>query len=142
MTDRNVQNRVEQEEALARKIWLAGLGAYAKGTRELNQLTERSRGWLDELVERGREMESHTKTRLKDAQDQTQQAVEQQLNARVQKFTGLDPRQLDDLDAKLDQLTEVVEQLAASKAAPAEVAEPAKPAAPRRARKPAAKKEN
>ncbi|GAA4897417.1 phasin-related domain-containing protein [Ferrimonas pelagia] len=140
MSNHEFNTRAEQEEAMARKIWLAGLGAYAKGTKELNQLSNKSRSWLDELVERGREMEHQTKNRLKDAQEQTQVAVEQQLNSRMQRITGLDPRQLDELDAKLDQLTAVVEQLAQAKAEPVEAKAPeVKKPAVRRTRKVAEK---
>ncbi len=84
---------------------------------------------------------------MKDAASQTQEAVTQQMNVRVQRFTGLDPHQLDELDTKLDQLTKVVDKLATAKAAPAPEkpaakVEPAEKPAPRRpVRKPAAKKD-
>ncbi|MBY5993470.1 phasin family protein [Ferrimonas balearica] len=143
MSKHELNNPIEQE-ALARKIWLAGLGAYAKGAKEVSTLSERGRSWFDELLERGRELENQTKNRVKDAADQTQQAMTQQVNARVQRFTGLDPHQLDELDAKLDQLTDVVDKLAATKVEPAPVAEvkaEAKPAPRRTTRKAPAKKD-
>lgn len=136
-----------EQEAMARKIWLAGLGAYAKSAKEVTNLSERGRTWFEELMERGRELENQTKTRVKDAASQTQEAVTQQMNARVQRFTGLDPHQLDELDTKLDQLAEVVDKLATTKVAPAPEkpvakVEPVEKPAPRRtARKPAAKKD-
>ncbi|MBW3165263.1 phasin family protein [Ferrimonas balearica] len=144
MSKRQITPPIEQE-AMARKIWLAGLGAYAKSAKEVTNLSERGRTWFEELMERGRELENQTKTQVKDAASQTQQAMTQQINARVQRFTGLDPHQLDELDNKLDQLTDVVDKLAAAKAAPAapaaEVKAEAKPAPRRTTRKPAAKKD-
>ncbi|MBY6188095.1 phasin family protein [Marinobacter hydrocarbonoclasticus] len=144
MSKRQITPPIEQE-ALARKIWLAGLGAYAKSAKEVSNLSDRGRSWFEELMERGRELENQTRTQVKDAASQTQQAVTQQINTRVQRFTGLDPHQLDELDTKLDQLADVVDKLAEAKVAPeapAVKAEPAAKPAPRRAaRKPAAKKD-
>ncbi|WP_051202231.1 phasin family protein [Ferrimonas senticii] len=138
-----IEKLITNDEALARKIWLAGLGAYAKGSRELGQLSDRSRSWLTDLVEQGRAMETDTKTRWKDASSQTTQAVNDKMNEQMQRFTGMDPRQLDDLDAKLEKLAAMVDKLAEMKVAEAKPAAPTKAAAarPRKAAKPAVKPE-
>ncbi|QIZ75541.1 phasin family protein [Ferrimonas lipolytica] len=157
MSTRQAKKTVRKEDALARKIWLAGLGAYAMGSKEITNITDRSRTWLDDLIDHGRAMEDGTKDRWRDASEQTTQAVAERVNSRVQKITGLDPTQLDELDAKLDQLAATMDKLATAKpvaapkaAAPKPPVTPkiaaTKPAvktpAPRRAAKPVAKKES
>lgn len=135
---------VDAQEALYRKIWLAGLGAYSKGAEEIGQLSERGFGLFDELMERGKELESSTVEKVSEASTQTKEAFESQLHSQVQKVTGLEVEQLDELETKIDRLTALVDKMAAEKAAAAKAAKPAPAkaapkAAPKAAAKPAAK---
>ncbi|TKB50359.1 hypothetical protein FCL40_04185 [Ferrimonas sediminicola] len=135
----------DTQEALYRKIWLAGLGAYSKGAEEISQLSERGLSLFDELLERGKELESSTVERVSEASTQTKEAFEAQLHSQVQKVTGLEAEQLEELESKIDRLTTLVDKMAeekaAAKAAPKVTATPKTPpkAAPKAAPKPAAK---
>merc|ERR1711871_1407364 len=97
-------NDVASQEALYRKIWLAGLGAYSKGSEELSQISDRGLGLFDELLERGKQLESSTVEKVSEASTQTKEAFESQLHSQVQKVTGLEADQLEELEAKIDRL--------------------------------------
>lgn len=96
-------------------IWLAGLGAYAKSTEEVSQLSEKSKSLFDELVEKGRAIESNTKERLHTEQSHASVAIEERVQMTIQKFVGLDNERLDNIDDKIDQLTQNIEMLVAKK---------------------------
>ncbi|PSW06605.1 phasin-related domain-containing protein [Photobacterium lipolyticum] len=102
-------------DALVHNIWLAGLGAYAKSTDEVNQLSGKGKSLFDELVERGRAIESNTKERVHIARSHTSVAIEERVHKMVQKFVGIDNDHLDRVDDKIDQLTENIEALLARK---------------------------
>ncbi|KAB7674675.1 phasin family protein [Plesiomonas shigelloides] len=106
-----------EQEAVARKIWLAGLGAYAKSMQEVTSLSEKGRCMFDELVFRGREVEAQTKERVEKTAEQTRSAMQQQLHYQVQRFTGLEVSVLQGMEEKLDRLTEVIAALEAQQAA-------------------------
>ncbi len=94
-------------------IWLAGLGAYAKSADEVNQLSDKGKSLFDELIERGRAVESKTKERVHTARSHTSVAIEERVHTMVQKLIGVDNERLDRVDDKIDQLTSNIEALLA-----------------------------
>ncbi|OLQ70087.1 hypothetical protein BIT28_11180 [Photobacterium proteolyticum] len=122
------ESKKEQiRDAMVYNIWLAGLGAYAKSADEVNQLSDKGKSLFDELIERGRVVESKTKERVHTARSHTSVAIEERVHTVVQKLIGIDNERLDRVDDKIDQLTSNIEALLARQQ---EVAKPAaKPAA-------------
>ncbi|MGF1683491.1 phasin-related domain-containing protein [Photobacterium minamisatsumaniensis] len=106
------ESKKEQiRDAMVYNIWLAGLGAYAKSAEEVNQLSDKSKSLFDELIERGRAVESKTKEKVHTARSQTSVAIEERMHNMVQKFIGVDNERLDRVDDKIDQLTANIEAL-------------------------------
>jgi uncharacterized coiled-coil protein SlyX len=108
----------ELKEEVGHKVWLAGLGAYSKGVEEFNGLSGKSRSLMDELVERGLEVERVAKERISSTASQTSsniekrlRALEERVHAIVAKLTGLDSRSLINFDEKLQKLNQRVEAL-------------------------------
>lgn len=116
-------------DAMVYNIWLAGLGAYAKSREEVNQISGKGKSLFDELIERGRAVESQTKERVHTARSQTSVVIEERMHSMVQKFIGIDNDRLDRVDDKIDQLTASIEALLARQ----QEAEAAKPAPRKRA---------
>jgi len=110
-------------------IWLAGLGAYAKSGEEVNQLSGKSKSLFDELVERGRAVESNVKERVHTEHSHTSVAIEERVHQMIQQFIGIDNERLDSVDDKIDHLAENIEALLISrqeKTKPVEKKEPEK----------------
>lgn len=133
------ESKKEQiRDAMVYNIWLAGLGAYAKSTEEVNQLSDKGKSLFDELIECGRAVESKTKERVHTARSQTSVAIEERVHTMVQKLIGVDNDRLDRVDDKIDQLTANIEALLARQAAEKNTKPAAKPAAKATEEKPAA----
>lgn len=137
------ESKKEQiRDAMVYNIWLAGLGAYAKSADEVNQLSDKGKSLFDELIERGRAVESKTKERVHTARSHTSVAIEERVHTMVQKFIGIDNERLDRVDDKIDQLTSSIEVLldrqqeAAKPAVKKAVAKSADKPATTRSRKP------
>jgi hypothetical protein len=64
-----VNNTISTAEDVARKIWLAGLGAYGKSFEEIQSQYERlnteTSRLFEELVFKGEKLEAGTKDKLK-----------------------------------------------------------------------------
>jgi DNA anti-recombination protein RmuC len=114
----NLKDKVNEAEDFARKIWLAGLGAYGKSIDEVQdryeKISEDSSKLFNELVEKGEKLEDDTKSKLKEKTN---------IDARVSEVRsklGLDKKSTEDkveeLSAKIDALTELVAKLADKKA--------------------------
>lgn len=138
----NEKSVESMRETMMYNIWLAGLGAYAKSAEEVNQISGRGRSVFEDLLERGRAIEKQQKERAYTSRSQAAVAMEERLHQMVQKVTGVDSYKLNQVDDKLDRLTEQVELLlkqsqdqkesspaATSAADTAAKAPPAKPAA-------------
>ena len=116
MTKVNLKDTVNTAEEFARKIWLAGLGAYGKSMDEAQgryeKVTEEANKLFEELVAKGENLESEAKGKIK----QTTSDVEARV-ADVRKKLGLDAdnsdQKIEELSAKVDALTEAVAKLAA-----------------------------
>ncbi|WP_299018610.1 phasin family protein [uncultured Photobacterium sp.] len=106
------ESKKEQiRDAMVYNIWLAGLGAYAKSADEVNQLSDKGKSLFDELIERGRAVESKTKERVHTARSHTSVAIEERVHNVVQKLIGIDNDRLDRVDDKIDHLTASIEAL-------------------------------
>lgn len=114
----NIKGKVTEAEEFARKIWLAGLGAYGKSIDEAQgryeQLSADTQKVFEDLVVKGEALESDAKGKFK----QTTSEVEDRV-ADVRKKLGLDndnaDSKVEELSAKIDALTEAVAKLAAAK---------------------------
>ena len=64
---------IDKTEELARKIWLAGLGAYGQGLDNVqdgyDKMNEQTRRKFDDLVGRGEKIEAEAKEKLDEAKD-------------------------------------------------------------------------
>jgi polyhydroxyalkanoate synthesis regulator phasin len=113
-----IKSTFNDAEEFARKIWLAGLGAYGKSIDEAQgryeQLSADTQKVFEELVVKGEALESDAKGKFK----QTTSEVEDRV-ADVRKKLGLDndnaDTKVEELSAKIDALTEAVAKLAAAK---------------------------
>ena len=109
-----IKEKFDIAEDVARKIWLAGLGAYGKSADSLQGQYEKvnadSNRVFTELVAKGEALESEAKTKIKE-----KTAVDQRV-ADVRKKLGLDKTEQTDkietLSKKIDDLTELVAKLA------------------------------
>lgn len=116
-------NNTETKESLAKKIWLAGLGAYGQGFSEaIDQYTKvnkKSCQLFTELVNKGQEIEKLTKDKLVKAKSQSSETLEQSIS-QVRSKLGLakseEAEKLDEMSAKVDALTELVTKLVETKA--------------------------
>ncbi|GAB3032220.1 phasin-related domain-containing protein [Bowmanella dokdonensis] len=112
-----IKSKVNDAEDFARKIWLAGLGAYGKSIDEVQgryeKLNTDASKVFDELVEKGSKIEAETKDKIKEKTN-----VEARV-AEVRKKLGLDKpemeQKVDELSAKIDALTLAVAKLAEKK---------------------------
>ena len=110
-----IKSKVGEAEDFARKIWLAGLGAYGKSYDEAQgqyeKLSSEASKLFDELVVKGKTIETEAKTKIKATTN-----VEERV-AEVRQKLGLDSQSSDEkveeLSAKIDALTDAVAKLAA-----------------------------
>lgn len=113
-----IKAKFNEAEEFARKIWLAGLGAYGKSIDEAQgryeQLSTETQKMFEELVVKGEALEEDAKGKFK----QTTSEVEERV-ADVRKKLGLDAdnsdQKIEELSTKIDALTEAVAKLAAAK---------------------------
>lgn len=109
-----IKEKFDVAEDVARKIWLAGLGAYGKSIDGVQGQYEKvnadSNRIFNELVAKGEQLEGQAKDKIKE-----KTAVDQRV-AEVRKKLGLDNSEeagkIDALSKKIDDLTEIVEKLA------------------------------
>jgi DNA anti-recombination protein RmuC len=109
-----IKEKFDVAEDVARKIWLAGLGAYGKSIDSVQGQYEKvnadSNRIFNDLVAKGEALESEAKTKIKE-----KAAVDQRI-ADVRKKLGLDQSEnvskIDALSKKIDDLSEIVAKLA------------------------------
>lgn len=110
-----VTTKVNQAEELARKIWLAGIGAYGKGFDEVQdqyeKLNTETTKLFNDLVDKGEVLEGEAKEKFQSEKDSLKSNVEARV-ADVRSKLGLDKNDSDEkieaLSAKIDALTEAV----------------------------------
>ena len=114
-----IKEKVNQAEDLARKIWLAGIGAYGKGFDEAQgqyeKLNTEATKLFDELVVKGEKLEGEAKDKFEAEKDKVKSNVETRV-ADVRTKLGLDnddtDKKIEELSAKIDSLTDAVSKLA------------------------------
>ena len=117
-----IKEKATVAQETARKVYLAGLGAYGKGFEEakgrLESLSTDSEKMFAELVQKGESLETEGKSKFKEATNKVSAKVE--LDKRVEAIRstlGLDQSEADlkieELNAKIDALTKAVNKLAA-----------------------------
>ena len=116
-----IKEKAASAEEMARKVWLAGLGAYGKGYEEVKgrfeTLSTDSNKLFDELVVKGEKLETEGKDKVKDVQ--TKVAAKTEIETRIETVRtklGLNNTDTDkkiaDLSDKIDALTAAVAKLA------------------------------
>ena len=109
-----IKEKFDVAEDVARKIWLAGLGAYGKSVDGVQGQYEKvnadSNRIFNELVAKGEVLEGEAKTKIKE-----KTAVDQRISD-VRKKLGLDKSEesdkINELSKKIDDLTDIVAKLA------------------------------
>jgi polyhydroxyalkanoate synthesis regulator phasin len=106
-------------EEMARKIWLAGLGAYGKGYEEakgrIDTLSTDSNKFFDELVSKGEKLETEGKDKVNNFRSDV--VAKADLDSRIEAvraklgFTNNDSK-VEELSSKIDTLTAAVAKLA------------------------------
>ncbi|MFQ3171720.1 MAG: polyhydroxyalkanoate synthesis regulator phasin [Oleispira sp.] len=106
-------------EEMARKIWLAGLGAYGKGYEEakgrIDTLSTDSNKFFDELVSKGEKLETEGKDKVNNFKSDV--VAKADLDSRIEAvraklgFTNNDSK-IEELSSKIDALTAAVAKLA------------------------------
>ena len=145
MTDKK-----NKSDDTARKIWLAGIGAYGRAFSEvqegLSKATKNSSKVFDDLVQKGEVLETVVTHKSKEAFDKVSDKMGdgfdmderiEKMRSRLKRGGGDDAEVEDRLDAIEAKLDEVLKLLKPKKAAPKKKPAPRKKAAPK---KPSAKK--
>jgi polyhydroxyalkanoate synthesis regulator phasin len=106
-------------EEMARKIWLAGLGAYGKGYEEakgrIDTLSTDSNKFFDELVSKGEKLETEGKDKVNNFKSDV--VAKADLDSRIEavraklRFTNNDSK-VEELSSKIDTLTAAIAKLA------------------------------
>ena len=120
-----IKEKAATAEEMARKVWLAGLGAYGKGYEEVKgrfeALSTDSNKLFDELVVKGEKLETEGKDKVKEVQ--TKVAEKTEIETRIETvrtklgFNNTDSdKKIEELSDKIDALTAAVAKLAAKPA--------------------------
>lgn len=109
-----IKEKIDVAEDVARKIWLAGLGAYGKSYDEVQgryeQLSSEANKVFDELVEKGSKLESEAKEKIK-AKTALDAKVEE-IRSKLGLNSSATEDKLEALTQKVDALTDAVNKLA------------------------------
>lgn len=99
------------KDQITRNIWLAGLGAYDKGYESASNTVTKSQSIFDELVERGRKLESDTtqtlfnqKDKLTSASQNATDAIQGKVHSAVSNLTNIDVSTFDNIIDKIEQI--------------------------------------
>jgi polyhydroxyalkanoate synthesis regulator phasin len=117
-----IKETASSAEEMARKVWLAGLGAYGKGYEELagrfDSLSAESNKLFDELVSKGEKLEAEGKEKVESVKNEV--AAKTELESRIETVrsklglnTSDSDQKIEELSAKIDALTAAVALLSA-----------------------------
>ena len=120
-----IKEKAATAEEIARKVWLAGLGAYGKGYEEIlgrfEVISTNSNNLFDELVVKGEKLETEGKGKVKEVQ--TKVAAKTEIETHIETVRtklGLNntdsDQKIEDLNTKIDALTAAVAKLTAKPA--------------------------
>ena len=121
-----IKKQAASAEEMARNLWLAGLGAYGKGYEEVKgrfeSLSTDSNKLFAELVEKGEKIETEGKAKVEEVKTKVSEKAEIETRVEtVRNKLGLNSSdtelKIEELNAKIDALTEAVAKLAAKPAA-------------------------
>lgn len=122
MADKETVESTEAKESMAKKIWLAGLGAYGQGfddaVEQYGKVGEKTEALFAELVKKGAALEEQTLTKFEEVKSKSTTTIDERMSA-VKAKLGMGEKEetrLERLEAKLDALTEVVNALSTTKA--------------------------
>ena len=115
-----IKETATSAEEMARKIWLAGLGAYGKGYEEvkgrIESLSADSNKLFDDLVVKGEKLETEGKDKVKQVKDDV--IAKTEIESRIETvrtklgFAKADNEpKLEELSKKIDALAEAVAKL-------------------------------
>lgn len=117
-----IKSTVNDAEVLARKVWLAGIGAYGKSFDEVQgryeQINTEAGKVFDDLVNKGEKLEADAKGKFEETKGKIKSSAKiEERVAEVRTKLGLDKDDSEDkiaeLSAKVDALTAVISKLAA-----------------------------
>ncbi|MFT6806489.1 MAG: polyhydroxyalkanoate synthesis regulator phasin [Glaciecola sp.] len=120
-----IKEKAANAEDMARKVWLAGIGAYGKGYEEVKgrfeALSTDSNKLFDELVIKGEKLETEGKDKVKEVK--TKVAAQTEIETRIETVRnklGLNntdsDKKIEELSDKIDALTAAVAKLASKPA--------------------------
>ena len=124
-----IKEKAETAEELARKVWLAGLGAYGKGYEKISgrfeALSMDSNKLFDKLVVKGEKLETEGKGQVKKVT--TKVAARAEIESRIETVRtklGLNntvsdsdsDNKIEELNVRIDALTAAVAKLVTKKA--------------------------
>ncbi|PKH06309.1 phasin family protein [Moritella sp. Urea-trap-13] len=99
------------KDQITRNIWLAGLGAYDKGYESASNTVTKSQSIFDELVERGRKLESDTtqtifnqKDKLTSVSQSATDTIQGKVHSAVSNLTNIDASTFDNIIDKIEQI--------------------------------------
>lgn len=131
----------DKVQGFARNIWLAGLGAYGKGsevvTDKLDKAYEESNQLFNDLVTKGAEIQESMEAKIK-AKTQFESKVDE-VREKLGLNSDVSDNQIDELTAKVEALTNIVTELAEKKLKEQQTAEQVAEKPVRAPRKPRAK---
>jgi polyhydroxyalkanoate synthesis regulator phasin len=115
-------NITDKAGDMAKSIWLAGLGAYGKAFDEAvtqyGKVSKETTKLFDELVEKGRRLDSESHSKLTKAKSKTTATIEERINKVRESVNlpslsvgGVDAAKIDELNSKVDVLSEKLDAL-------------------------------
>lgn len=114
-------NLTDKASEMAKSIWLAGLGAYGKAFDEAvaqyGKVSKETTKMFDELVEKGRVLDTESHSKLAEAKSKTTATIEERINKVRSSVNigslagGADASKLEELHAKVDVLSEKLDAL-------------------------------
>lgn len=122
MAKTDKRRSVEQAESLARRIWLAGLGAYGTSMEDaqgqLGRAGEEASRLFQELVEKGQRIEEQSRATLRNRLDEARHRISERAQSNTRSVEEMIQRVRDKIGidaavaAPLDALTQRVEGIA------------------------------
>ncbi|MCF6193817.1 MAG: phasin family protein [Kangiellaceae bacterium] len=111
----SIKERVSVAEDFARKIWLAGLGAYGKSYEEVQERVESINvsKVFEDLVSKGEKLEAEAKTKIKENTDFDIKGRVEEVREKLGLNNKSNSEKIDDLSAKIEALAASIEKLSA-----------------------------
>jgi hypothetical protein len=115
-------NLTDKASDVAKSIWLAGLGAYGRAFDEAvsqyGKVSKETSKMFDDLVEVGRKLDSESHTKLTNAKTKTTATIEERINKvrgsvnlGALHMGGTDAAKIEELNSKIDTLSEKLDAL-------------------------------